>query len=72
MIARPSEMAPPAPLQPYSANRPGCASCTPSVEELPRLVVLPKTVLSTWLFSLKTISKCALPEPGKYCVRHSR
>ena len=43
----------------------------PSVEELPAFVVVPKIVFSTWSFSLKTASKFAVPEPGKYCVRHS-
>ena len=41
MTARPGEIAPPEPLQPYWANTPVGLSCTPSVEELPALSVVP-------------------------------
>jgi hypothetical protein len=41
MTARPDEIAPPVPSQPYCAKRPVAESCTPSVEELPAFVVVP-------------------------------
>jgi hypothetical protein len=64
-------IAPPEPLQPYSEKTPKLGSCTPSVEELPAFVVVPYTVRRTGSFSLKTTSKFALPDPGKYWARHS-
>ena len=41
MTARPLEISPPEPSQPYSSKMPDALSWTPSVEELPASVVSP-------------------------------